>query len=156
VREALSQLAQQACPSTSQQYLFVSDTNNHCIKRIDLQLGLTTVVAGSCTHPGFMDGPNQFNLLNYPSALGVTRSGEVVFFDSGNEYMRVLYSDGTVDTLLNGACTQYPSQLSVNNYELRMSLCYVDWLELNAPPTSNHTFNAQDTINTCTKQYSLC
>jgi hypothetical protein len=52
-----------------------------------------------------MDGPQGFNRLNNPKNIGLTRNGDVIFFDWGNEYMRILTSDGVVTSLLNGACT---------------------------------------------------
>lgn len=54
---AYRKVAQVACPLTSHQYLFISDTENSCIKKIDLRIGLTTVVAGRCRYTGFQDGP---------------------------------------------------------------------------------------------------
>lgn len=56
-------------------YLFVSDTNNHCIKKIDLFFKTSTVVAGQCGVSGFLDGPLGLNKLNKPSNLGITKNG---------------------------------------------------------------------------------
>ena len=86
------------------QYLYVSDTENHCIKKLDLLLQTSTVVAGLCGQKGFLDGPIGFNKLNRPTNLGVTRTGDVYFYDLGNQYMRKLTNTGEVITLLNGAC----------------------------------------------------
>ena len=44
-------------------YIYVADTENHCIRKIDLDEGTSHVFAGKCGNPGFMDGPfgeNQF------------------------------------------------------------------------------------------------
>lgn len=72
------------------EYLFISDTENHCIKKLNLQLKTSTVVAGECGTSGFMDGPTGFNKLNRPTSLGISRSGVLYFYDEGNEYMRKL------------------------------------------------------------------
>ncbi len=86
------------------EFLFVADTGNHCIKRIDITAKQVSVVAGNCGTSGFLDGPLGYNLLNAPRNLGISRNGTLYFFDSGNEYMRILTPDGSVSTLLLGAC----------------------------------------------------
>lgn len=74
--------------NVTNEYLFISDTMNHCIKKITLRTKLTEVVAGKCGESGFLDGPLGFNLLNKPSNIGVDALGVVYFFDEGNKYMR--------------------------------------------------------------------
>jgi hypothetical protein len=69
---------------TKATYLYVSDTGNHCIKKIDLSLKTSTVVAGQCGTTGFTDGPTGFNKLNKPTNLGITRHGILYFYDLGN------------------------------------------------------------------------
>lgn len=63
-----------------------------------------TTVAGLCGSSGFLDGPMGYNRLDSPRNLGISRAGTLYFFDSGNEYMRILTRDGNVKTLLLGAC----------------------------------------------------
>ena len=74
--------------------MYISDTNNHCIKRIDFYLQHSVIVAGICGYSGFTDGPYGFNKLNRPTNLGITRSGDIYFYDEGNQYMRKLKSNG--------------------------------------------------------------
>jgi hypothetical protein len=62
------------------------------------------VVAGSCGSKGFLDGPLGYNRLSSPRNLGISRNGTLYFFDAGNEYMRILTPEGSVSTLLLGAC----------------------------------------------------
>jgi hypothetical protein len=38
--------------------------------------------------------------------LGISREGILYFFDSGNEYIRIVTADQNVETLLLGACTE--------------------------------------------------
>jgi len=87
------------------EFLYISDTKNHCIKRLSFADNQVSVVAGKCGTAGFLDGPLGYNRLNSPSSLGVSREGVVYFFDSGNEYMRVVRV-GSVSTLQLGACKQ--------------------------------------------------
>jgi hypothetical protein len=69
---------------TKPTYLYVSDTGNHCIKKIDLTLKTSRIVAGQCGTSGFTDGPTGFNKLNRPTNLGITRTGTLYFYDEGN------------------------------------------------------------------------
>ena len=55
------------------EYLYISDTNNHCIKRFSLWDNEVTVVAGKCGSLGFLDGPLGYNRLNNPTNIGVSR-----------------------------------------------------------------------------------
>jgi hypothetical protein len=66
------------------EYLYVADTGNNCIKRIDISVMEVKVVAGSCGFAGFLDGPMGYNRLNAPRNLGISRNGTLYFFDSGN------------------------------------------------------------------------
>jgi hypothetical protein len=79
---------------------------NHCIKRLSLTDSEVSAVAGICGSKGFMDGPLGYNRLSNPTNLGVSREGVLYFFDSGNEYMRIVDKRGSVSTLLLGACKQ--------------------------------------------------
>lgn len=63
------------------------------------------MIAGECGSSGFIDGPLGYNRLSYPRNLGVSREGTLFFFDSGNEYIRMV-SKGVVYTLLLGACRE--------------------------------------------------
>lgn len=65
-----------------------------------------TVIAGKCGSSGFLDGPIGYNRLNSPRNIGVSRKGVVYFFDSGNEYIRIVDLSGSVSTLELGACKQ--------------------------------------------------
>jgi hypothetical protein len=65
-----------------------------------------TVVAGTCGVSGFLDGPIGYSRLNLPRNLGISREGILYFFDSGNEYIRIVTEDQNVETLLLGACSE--------------------------------------------------
>jgi hypothetical protein len=98
--------------ASQQEFLFISDTNNHCIKKMSLASNLVTVIAGDCGVAGFLDGPLGYNRLESPSNLGVTREGVVYFFDSGSEYIRVVDVNGSVSTLLLGACKKCRAEIT--------------------------------------------
>jgi hypothetical protein len=104
-------------PESQDEYLFIADRLNHCIKKITLKTKYTEVVAGLCGTSGFLDGPLGFNLLHLPSNLGIDPKGVLYFFDEGNEYIREVGLDGNVGTLLNGACTEckYFTQVDIRS-----------------------------------------
>lgn len=66
------------------EFIYIADTNNHCIKQLCLLTNEVTVIAGKCGTSGFMDGPLGYSKLNKPSNLGVSRKGVIYFFDEGN------------------------------------------------------------------------
>lgn len=95
---------------------------------IDLVESIVSIVAGKCGEAGFRDGPFEVNRLNHPKNIGVTRNNEVYFFDSGNLYMRKLFS-GSIYTMYNGGCVDYgPSRTIRNSYTINNILCYNDWV----------------------------
>lgn len=117
------------------EYIYIADTQNHCIKRLSLTDSEVSTVAGKCGSSGFKDGPLGYNRLNTPTNLGVSRQGVLYFFDSGNEYIRLLDGSGKVSTMLLGACKQckglimqmaskewWPDMLSNRYYAMRIGL----------------------------------
>jgi DNA-binding beta-propeller fold protein YncE len=81
--------------------LFIADTGNHRIRRVDAVSGVIETVAGDGT-PGFGGdgGPATSAHLRAPSGLVVDAAYErIVVADTGNHRVRVLEADGTIDTL---------------------------------------------------------
>ena len=62
-------------------YVFIADTKNHCIRRIELKLRNVETVAGICGSPGDEDGPLTANRLNTPEVVGVDGQGYVFIWD---------------------------------------------------------------------------
>lgn len=78
-------------------FLYVADTYNHKIRRIDTATAVVQTVAGS--EPGFMDGVGSESLLNEPTGLSV--AGDVIYVaDSANQVVRLFTPGGaSVSTL---------------------------------------------------------
>ena len=51
--------------------LFVSDSGNHCIRKIYLEQEIVETYAGKCEVSGFKDGPTVINRFYYPGMMGV-------------------------------------------------------------------------------------
>ena len=85
-------------------YIFIADTKNHCIRRMELKLRNVETVAGICGSPGNEDGPLTANRLNTPEVVGVDGQGYVFIWDEGNKAVRMLDLDGVIHTMIDGAC----------------------------------------------------
>ena len=48
----------------------MNDRYNHCIRKLDLEQGISETFAGVCGTAGFMDGPPGVNLFNSPGSFG--------------------------------------------------------------------------------------
>ena len=81
--------------------LYVADTGNHRVRRID-SAGAVSTVAGSGP-PGlgqgaFADGPVGSARLNLPKGIAVDAGGSVYVADTDNLRIRVIRPNGTVET----------------------------------------------------------
>ncbi|MEM8734132.1 MAG: hypothetical protein AAGG44_07915 [Planctomycetota bacterium] len=72
--------------------LFVADTENHAIRRIDLKSGLIETVMGSSGKPGFDGDGNevQDRLLARPHGVCLLADGDLLVGDSENHRVRLL------------------------------------------------------------------
>jgi sugar lactone lactonase YvrE len=69
--------------------VFIADTQNHAIRRLDAKTGILTSIAGDGT-PGFEGdgGPAAKARLNFPIGLGVDDKGNLYVIDSVNARIR--------------------------------------------------------------------
>jgi hypothetical protein len=85
--------------------VYVADTGNHRVRRINSAGGITTVAGNG--FPGFNgDGPGQGVQLSSPSSVCGDATGNLYIADTGNNRIRKQTPDGMVTTILG------PSQLS--------------------------------------------
>jgi hypothetical protein len=86
-------------------YFYLVDTDNHKIKKIDLN-GIVTTFAGSGIN-SFQDGNGTNASFNFPSGITSDASGNLFVADTGNYRIRKISLDGTVTTIAgNGNSTQ--------------------------------------------------
>jgi sugar lactone lactonase YvrE len=79
--------------------LFIADSKNNRVRRVD-RGGRITTVAGSGT-PGFGGdgGPATAAMLNEPAGLAIDRDGAVLVADSKNSCVRRIDADGVIKTI---------------------------------------------------------
>lgn len=87
----------------SQGNLFITDSNNHRIRKIDLSTGQVTTFAGTGTtgvsQGGFLDGPGNTARFDTPRGLAIDANDNLYVADSGNNSIRKIDSNGNVTTL---------------------------------------------------------
>ncbi|WP_413626463.1 gluconolaconase [Luteibacter sp. Lutesp34] len=88
--------------------IYVADTYNHRIRRIDAS-GTVTTLAGST--PGFQDGPAAQARFDTPCSLALGPDGSVWVADTRNRAIRRIAPDGTVSTIAQSADEDYDAPL---------------------------------------------
>lgn len=78
-------------------FLYIADSGNHRIRRIDTSTGAISLVAGNGT-PAFADGPVLSASFNSPNGVAVNSSGNVYVADTSNNRVRFI-TGGTVATV---------------------------------------------------------
>ena len=143
-------------------YLFIADKGNNCIRILDLSSRTSKTYAGICSQQGFKDGLLGDNLFFQPESLGVDLYGNVFVFDSGNQYIRLIKTNGCVVTLVPGACRRdfrfdskvIPGRSLKNDYVT----CYREWMNSTSGDSVCYSQNQQsfcyDEIFLCPNNYS--
>ena len=126
-------------------YLFISDSDNHCIRKVDLITATVSTYAGQCTVGGFKDGPKGVNQFKNPGGIGIDDIGNLYVYDAGNNYMRMIDTTGYVHTLIQGSCFEYlmgekpETPFNVNSVDL---LCFRKWIKTEGKP-SEHIYDKE-------------
>lgn len=90
--------------------LYVADSNNHMIRRIDTN-GVVTTLAGS-GQQGSTNGPGTTARFGAPRGLAPGAGGILYVADTTNNAIRVVQPDGDVSTLV-GEGLRYPTAISM-------------------------------------------
>jgi sugar lactone lactonase YvrE len=79
--------------------VFVADTLNHCIRRIDPVTRDVTVIAGAPGQAGSLDGATVNARFAAPTDLAVADDGTLYVADAGNKSVREITPGGVVSTI---------------------------------------------------------
>jgi len=122
----------------SKPVIFVADTNNHVIRRLEFANGRTTTIVGRPKREGLVDGKGLESRFKFPMSLGVDIGLESLFvLDNGKKlrYVDLRTTPPTVFTLVGGACRMALGTESVIRYGTiiaRTVACHPDWLAADA------------------------
>ena len=83
--------------------LYVADTNNHTIRQVNIETGVTTTLAGSLGVSGRADGRGADARFDQPSGLAIDREGNLYIADTGNCTIRKLVIPSAVVTTIAGS-----------------------------------------------------
>jgi trimeric autotransporter adhesin len=98
-------------------FLYIADTGNHRIRRIEIATGIITLVAGNGV-PGFANGPAASAQFNTPNGVAVTTFGDVYVADTSNQRVRRI-SGGNVTTVAGTGVAGYNGEGSpATNFQL--------------------------------------
>jgi len=87
-----------ACDSAGS--LFVADSRNDTIRKVDIATGTVTTLAGLAGSPGSADGTGSAARFTYPEGLTSDSAGNLLVADAGNNCVRkVVIATGEVTTL---------------------------------------------------------
>ncbi len=81
--------------------IYIADTDNHCIRKIDVGTGIITTIAGTGGAGGYSgdDGPAINAKLNKPHAIYMDTSGNIYIADTDNHRIRKVDSEGIITTI---------------------------------------------------------
>jgi hypothetical protein len=98
--------------------LYVSDTENHRIRAINLTTGIVSAVAGGDESGNTGDGGSVSDArFNEPEALTLGVAGELYVVDSGNHRVRKVVPGGSVSAVVgkaSGGVAPYAGQIATN------------------------------------------
>jgi sugar lactone lactonase YvrE len=78
--------------------IYVADSGNHAIRKIDLS-GNVTTLAGDLGYSGYQDSTGDAALFNSPQGIAIDAAGNIIVADTTNGLIRMVSSDGVVTTI---------------------------------------------------------
>jgi uncharacterized protein (TIGR03437 family) len=85
-----------ACAVDSAGDLYIADTYNHLIRKVDITGTITTVAGVGVAGNGGDEGPATAANLNAPLGVAVDDDGDIYVSDSGNNCVRLVTPDGVI------------------------------------------------------------
>jgi uncharacterized protein (TIGR03437 family) len=88
-----------ACALDSAGNLYIADTYNHRIRRVDSTGNIATVAGTGAAGYAGDEGPATAATLNAPRGIAADDNGDIFISDSGNNVLRQVTSDGVIHTI---------------------------------------------------------
>jgi uncharacterized protein (TIGR03437 family) len=88
-----------ACAADSAGNLYIADTYNHSIRKVDPTGTITTVAGTGIAGNGGDEGPATSASLNAPRGIAVDDNGDLYISDTGNNAIRLVTPDGLIHTI---------------------------------------------------------
>ena len=129
--------------SNGKETVLVADTNNHCIRAIDINSRVVSTYAGICGQEGKRDGDGRKALFKNPVSIGVdSRLGIVAVLDNAGS-VRIIQRNAitgavSVDTLVQGACRAVSSETFHSTISSRMVRCQTEGWWVTSPGSNEH------------------
>lgn len=118
-------------------YLYIADAGNNRIRRVDLNNGIITTMAGTGTAGSCCNGGLAVNAtINYPNSLAVDTVGNIYFSGPTGEIRKVDYNTGIIN-LFAWSGVNFPQSLAINRQNT----------ELYFADAQNHIIGAIDLTN---------
>jgi sugar lactone lactonase YvrE len=87
--------------------LYVADTGNHTVRKVEISTGVVTTLAGTAGSMGSTDGTGASALFRQPYGIAFdSHSGNIFLADTYNHAIRQITSSGVVSTLAGTSGTQ--------------------------------------------------
>lgn len=87
--------------------IYISDYNNHVIRKVDSSGTITTIVGNGAWGSGGDGGPALSGTLNHPAGLAIGAYGSLYIADSTENRVRMVASDGTLSTAAGNGWNTY-------------------------------------------------
>jgi len=127
--------------SSSGKQLYVADTGNFVIRRVNMTSGLVDTIAGVAGVKGTRDGDGRKSLFSSPTSLGVDPMSGLVFVLDGPliRMLNITDIDGnesvSVSTLVSGACHTTNVTTFYKTIKQRTVRCQTGWVTSSAGST---------------------
>ena len=96
--------------------LFVCDSLNDCIRKVDVSCGIVTTLSGSVAQPGYLDGISNTAKFNYLKGICVDEEDNIYVCDTNNHAIRKVDSyEGSVTTLMRDPKFKFPAFVVYDN-----------------------------------------
>ncbi|HAS46089.1 MAG TPA: hypothetical protein DCS93_36750 [Microscillaceae bacterium] len=83
--------------------LYIADTDNHRIRKVDVLSGIITTIAGTGENNYWGDGGKAIDAnLSYPSGLAIDKQGNIYIADAGNNQIRKINKSNNIITTIAG------------------------------------------------------